>query len=112
MQRHPTLGAELLRRHAHIPERVIRIVEQHHEVADGSGYPNRLKADQIDPAVPIIALADSFSALTCLHSYRPHHETFAALQLQKQQLHKNFDVQHFEKFVPLFVGKSDDQNAA
>lgn len=49
-----------------IPE----VVRSHHERADGSGYPDRLHESEMPLAVRVVALADSFDAMTSERSYR------------------------------------------
>ena len=49
---------------------VIRLAVSHHERLDGSGYPNHLKADQLDGGARILAVTDIYDALTS--SDRPY----------------------------------------
>ena len=44
---------------------------QHHERLDGSGYPKKLQGDAISLAARLIALADSYTAMTVWREYRP-----------------------------------------
>ncbi|HET8569379.1 MAG TPA: HD-GYP domain-containing protein [Candidatus Limnocylindria bacterium] len=69
MKMHPVIGANLL---AHVPtlEKVRPIILAHHERYDGSGYPNGLKGDEIPLAAQIIAVADTFEAMTSTRPYR------------------------------------------
>ncbi len=46
-----------------LPEGVLRIIAQHHELADGSGYPKHLKGDQIDPLARIVSLVNYYDNL-------------------------------------------------
>ena len=70
MRLHPLIGANLL---AHVPnlDRVRPIVLAHHERFDGSGYPNGLSGNQIPLAAQIIAVADTYEAMTSTRPYRP-----------------------------------------
>jgi len=70
MQRHTTMGAEILQT---IPEMhpIIPIVRSHHERWDGTGYPDRLAGEDIPLLARIVAVADAFDAMT---SNRPYHE--------------------------------------
>ena len=60
----------------HIPE----IVRWHHERGDGSGYPDGLHGEETPQAVRIIALADSFDAMTSERPYRERLSVGFALQ--------------------------------
>jgi putative nucleotidyltransferase with HDIG domain len=59
-----------------IPE----IVRWHHERGDGSGYPDGLHADEMPQAVRIVALADTFDAMTSERPYRQRLTVGVALQ--------------------------------
>src|SRR2546430_8582548 len=74
MKTHPMIGANLL---GEVPnlERIRPIVLAHHERFDGTGYPNRLKGDEIPLAAQIIAVGDAYEAMTSERPYRgrlPH----------------------------------------
>jgi len=47
-----------------VPESVLTIIFQHHELFNGQGYPNGLSADQIRPEAQILSLADRFDEMT------------------------------------------------
>jgi len=70
MKTHPVIGANLI---GEVPnlERIRPIVLAHHEHYDGSGYPNGLRGDEIPLAAQIIAVADTYEAMTSTRPYRP-----------------------------------------
>lgn len=70
MQRHPTLGYDLLRQVADIPEVVRQGVLDHHEKADGSGYPGGKQGADISPIGAIISVVDTYDALSHDRAYR------------------------------------------
>jgi putative nucleotidyltransferase with HDIG domain len=45
---------------AGLPAEVLRVIGQHHELCDGSGYPGQLKLDTIDPLARILALVNAY----------------------------------------------------
>jgi len=53
------------------PWPIARIVHEHHERIDGSGYPQRLKGDDILLESKIIAVADVVEAISSYRPYRP-----------------------------------------
>jgi putative nucleotidyltransferase with HDIG domain len=59
---HSEIG-ERIAKEVGLPSRVGKIILQHHEHADGSGYPDRLKADEIDPLARLVALANCYDDL-------------------------------------------------
>lgn len=70
IRRHPELGCEHLKSYDNIPPLVYTVTRQHHERLDGSGYPDRLKGDQIDIFARICAVVDSFDAMTAFRPFK------------------------------------------
>jgi putative nucleotidyltransferase with HDIG domain len=69
IKRHPRDGADILH-HSQALHRFIPAVLHHHEWHNGHGYPNGLKGDAIPLFASIIALADSYDAMTSSRPYR------------------------------------------
>lgn len=67
---HPAMGGEIVC-HIDFDPAIMRIVTQHHERLDGSGYPNGLKGDDIAFEARIVAVADVLEAITSHRPYRP-----------------------------------------
>lgn len=63
---HTKYGSDIARAIDILPEKVITVIEQHHELLDGSGYPNGLKGDEIDVISQIVSVANAFDNL-CHH---------------------------------------------
>lgn len=76
---HPIWGVELLEA-VEFPWDIKPIIRWHHEKYDGTGYPDRLRGDEIPLPAMIIGIADVFDALTTTRSYRPQLSREAALQ--------------------------------
>lgn len=68
MRRHPTEGGQMLDQTSLTG--AARIIEQHHERLDGSGYPGALKGDDILVEAQIVAVVDSYDAMTTDRPYR------------------------------------------
>ncbi len=68
-KKHARLGYELVQKVAGIKPNVARIVLQHHERCDGSGYPDGLRGAAISPLAKIVAVADIYDALTSDRAY-------------------------------------------
>jgi diguanylate cyclase (GGDEF)-like protein/putative nucleotidyltransferase with HDIG domain len=80
---HPRVGAEILER-VRFPYPVARVVRSHHEKFDGTGYPDGLRGERIPLAARILAVVDSFDALTSERPYRrPLSRDEAVAQLQE-----------------------------
>ena len=70
VQNHVMVGYQLLK-NLEFPWNVAKIVLQHHERLDGSGYPNHLKGDEICLEAQIVAVADTVEAMAHFRPYRP-----------------------------------------
>ena len=71
VQTHPTRGWELVR-NVSTPFPLAKVILQHHERLDGSGYPNGLRTDEILPESRIVAVADVIEAMSSERPYREH----------------------------------------
>ncbi|MCA1558629.1 MAG: HD domain-containing protein, partial [Acidobacteria bacterium] len=83
MREHPLHGQAILRGIEFL-EGAARVVAQHHEKWDGSGYPIGLRGEEIDLNARIFAVADAFDAMTSDRVYRkgkPYEAAAAELEL-------------------------------
>jgi putative nucleotidyltransferase with HDIG domain len=69
MNSHPVLGAEIIAPVKRL-EPELPIIRHHHEWFNGSGYPDRLVADEIPRLARILHVADAFEAMTAARPYR------------------------------------------
>jgi HD-GYP domain-containing protein (c-di-GMP phosphodiesterase class II) len=67
---HPERGAEYLARFEGINPMILRVTLEHHERIDGTGYPKKLKGEQMDPISRICAVVDSFDAMTAFRPFK------------------------------------------
>ncbi|MEO0129853.1 MAG: HD domain-containing phosphohydrolase [candidate division WOR-3 bacterium] len=101
MKRHPEFGAEIVEPIKKLKSLVPNILH-HHEKYDGTGYPMGLKGDKIPLGARIIAIADSFDAMTSDRPYRPRMETTVALSEIKKNRKTQFDPKLAELFIKTF----------
>ena len=93
MRNHTVIGHEIVR-HVQFPwPQIPEIVRWHHERADGSGYPDGLRGDEIPQAVRIVALAETFDAMTTDRPYRQRMTVGAALQELVRMTPQKYDPQ-------------------
>ena len=85
VERHPAYGWEILRRVGAFSD-FAWPASLHHEKLDGSGYPWRLAADQLDPLARVLAVADIFEALTADRPYRAGMGRDAALDIIRRDV--------------------------
>jgi putative nucleotidyltransferase with HDIG domain len=80
MRDHTVVGHQIVS-HVQFPwPQIPEIVRWHHERADGSGYPDGLHGDELPQAVRIVALAETFDAMTSERPYRERMTVGVALQ--------------------------------
>ncbi|MBN7768772.1 phosphohydrolase [Marinobacter daepoensis] len=70
IRRHPTRSIEALKAAGITNPLLLRIIAQHHEQADGSGYPNGLSGADILPEAEILALSERYVAMITRRAYR------------------------------------------
>lgn len=90
MKTHTTKGANILRPVTQLAE-MLPGIELHHEALDGRGYPYGLKGDQIPLLARVIAVADTFDALTTNRPYQQAHTPEQALQIIRNLAGKRLD---------------------
>jgi len=90
MKTHTTKGANILRPVSQLKE-MIPGIELHHESLDGRGYPHGLKTDEIPLLPRIIAVADTFDALTTNRPYQQAHSCEDALRIIRSLSGKRLD---------------------
>lgn len=91
MKTHTTKGANILRPVAQLSE-MIPGIELHHESLDGRGYPHGLKGDEIPLLPRIIAVADTFDALTTNRPYQQARSCDDALRIIHSLSGKRLDA--------------------
>jgi putative nucleotidyltransferase with HDIG domain len=82
IQRHPVIGADIIAPVKKL-KNVAPLILAHHEKYDGSGYPHGLKKDEIPLGARIIAIVDSYGAITddrVYRSARSHEEAISEIQ--------------------------------
>jgi len=90
MKTHTTKGANILRPVTQLAE-MLPGIELHHEALDGRGYPYGLQGEQIPLLARVIAVADTFDALTTNRPYQQAHTPDQALQIIQNLAGKRLD---------------------
>jgi len=97
---HPVFGCQMVQ--GSFLEDTHDIIRHHHERVDGSGYPDGLKGDEISLEARIVAVADSFDAMTSRRPYREAMSCKDALEELKSQSGTLYDseiVKTLEKCI-------------
>jgi len=90
MKTHTTKGANILRPVPQLEE-MLPGIELHHEALDGRGYPYGYKGDEIPLLARVIAVADTFDALTTNRPYQKAHDSEEALRIIQNASGKRLD---------------------
>ena len=106
VRRHPELGAEIIGEHQDPVLNLARTLAlAHHERWDGTGYPKKLKGNEIPWPGRVMALVDAFEAMTTTQFYRQKPFTIdEAAKLVKAEFGKQFDpslAEAFDKALPV-----------
>ncbi len=99
---HVEYGCNVLRK-LDLPWPIAKIVEQHHERMDGSGYPKGLKGDEILKDARILGVADVVEAMTSHRPYRPGLGIESALEEINAQKGTKFDSEVVDAVFELFI---------
>lgn len=101
MKTHTTKGAIILRGVPQLAQ-MLPGIELHHESLDGHGYPRGLQGDEIPLLPRIIAVADTFDAVTTNRPYQQAHEPADALQILHKLAGKRLDPKAVAAFTAIF----------
>jgi len=95
IQKHPTIGAEILRDIDFLAP-AIDIVRYHHERLDGKGYPHGVGDEELSDIVRIVTAVDAFDAMTSTRSYRKALSVEDALAELRRCAGRQFDPRMVE----------------
>jgi putative nucleotidyltransferase with HDIG domain len=110
IKRHPDLGAELVRELG-FSAQLSRLVRDHHERLDGTGYPRGLGAPDLDIETRILAVCDVFDALLSDRVYRNAWRLEDALDLISREAGTKFDPACVDALERV-IGREQDDGAA
>jgi putative nucleotidyltransferase with HDIG domain len=111
MERHPGIGEEILRKVDGYGE-IASVVRHHHERIDGTGYPDGLADEEIPLLARIIAVADSYNAMTSDRPYRDAMPSRVARLRLAQAVESQFDTGVVAAFEAILAGASEDYRLA
>lgn len=106
IQKHPIQGAQILLPFGDLKDFVCWI-KHHHERYDGEGYPDQKRGEDIPLPSRIIAIADSFDAMTSDRPYRKAMNPGLALDIMNDHAGSQYDPDLFEAFKSTFIQEND-----
>jgi HD-GYP domain-containing protein (c-di-GMP phosphodiesterase class II) len=110
MQTHSQKGAELISQYKDfVRGAAMAMILHHHERWDGKGYPSGLKEYEIPFGSRVIAVADSFEAMTSDRPYRKALSIHQAIQILLEGRGKQWDPIIVNAFVDLVIKQMDEK---
>lgn len=113
IQQHTNIGYDTLKHVTSFKsDGILDMVQSHHERYDGKGFPNGLKGEQIPKSARIIALADSFDAMTTNRVYKNSKKIEDAIIDIEKNKGKQFDPAIADVFLQVLkrISKSNSEN--
>ncbi len=98
IRKHPIFGNKMLKA-VNVDNRISICALQHHERADGTGYPRGLDGDEIDNYASIIAIADVYDAMTAARAYRAANCPFQVIAAFEADGVKRYDPKYILTFL-------------
>jgi len=80
IRKHPWYGVKILQQSKGFSPTVRKTIYSSHERIDGTGYPNKIKNDDISELEQIVGLADTFEAMTHPRPYKEHMSPYEAIK--------------------------------
>ncbi len=99
MRNHVDLGTEFLRGIDGIPPHILRTVAEHHERLDGNGYPMGKKGNEISKWGRMIAIVDSYDAITAQRCYKNGCASDRAFKILMKESPAKFDKELLAAFI-------------
>ena len=100
LRQHPTLGSDLVSSIKEFAD-VIPLIKYHHEKYDGTGYPSKLKGDDIPYLARILTRIDSFDAMTSKRPYNIRKDYKQAIGELEKCSGSHFDPELVYKFIEM-----------
>ncbi|MEM8839011.1 MAG: HD domain-containing phosphohydrolase [Pseudomonadota bacterium] len=107
MRRHPVDGAALLKVSGDFDQEVIDIARSHHELLDGSGYPDGLQGMEVPDIVRVVTVVDIFAALIEARSYKNSLSAEKAYE-KLEAFGRKLDTDIVRAFRPVALSSEND----
>jgi len=101
IKRHSDIGVKIIEHIRQLRE-IVPGVKYHHEQVDGKGYPDGLRGDEIPMLAKIVAVADTYDAITTDRPYRKAMEKEVAIEELKRCSGTQLDKEVVEAFIQAY----------
>ena len=99
MRKHVEYSRDILKQTAGISPVSIDVAANHHERMDGRGYPQGLKAEQISLHARMIAIVDTYDAITATRVYKDGQSGIKAMKILRKDSTSHFDAELVTQFI-------------
>ena len=99
IQSHPVHGYLMLKEGGSVEDAVLDACRHHHEKMDGSGYPDKLKGEEISLIARMTAICDVYDAITSDRPYKRGWDPAESLRRMAEWTKGHFDPRLFQAFV-------------
>ncbi|MCB1177039.1 MAG: HD-GYP domain-containing protein [Leptospiraceae bacterium] len=99
IKKHPLFGYQVLTKTYKLKNSLATIALQHHEAYDGSGYPQKLRKQEIEEPTCIYTVADNFAALTSNRPWRRRFQPYDAMKTMISVTMNKFDLNLLRVFL-------------
>ncbi len=103
VKRHAADGADLVE--GVVAPEIVGMIRYHHERLSGGGYPDGLEGDAIPFGARVIAVADTFDAMTSTRAYRAARPHLNALRVLREEAGVALDASAVEAFLTYYTGR-------
>ena len=110
IKKHPVWGYEVLKQSKYL-SKIAQNVRFHHERYDGGGYPDSMKSDEIPSVSKILAVADTWDAMTRNRAYRKALDLNYAINEMESNKGKQFDPKIVDVFLPIIKQRISEGKA-
>ncbi len=112
MKRHSEIGYKICLPLQKILGQALEVIRHHHEKLDGSGYPDRLKDDEISMVARIMAVADIYDALITDRPYRKGIPKKKVLEILRQEvLEGKLDQEVVENLIEMTIQEEEEHDS-
>lgn len=99
MKSHVNHSTDILRQMTGLSELSIAVAAMHHERLDGGGYPQGLTSAQLPRYARMIAIVDTYDAITATRCYKAGQTNLTAFKILRKDSHSHFDAELVTKFI-------------
>ncbi|PAF20464.1 hypothetical protein CHH49_15395 [Terribacillus saccharophilus] len=103
VQKHPTFSYRMVEQASLLSSKAKLVILQHHERADGAGYPLRLPKEKIHSFASLLSICDTYHALISERAFRVAVSPYEAVDIILEEQFRRFDPAMIQHFTQAFV---------